>query len=115
MAEEWRERGYLEVQNARTGQTFRLGRAVLDEATEHGDGMLSIAAAAESLLCPWLIVHGDADETVQVGEALDLQASAGSNAELFRVPGATHTFNVAHGMTERTMRFFTERLVAPAR
>jgi alpha-beta hydrolase superfamily lysophospholipase len=125
MAEEWRARGYLNVENSRTGQVFQLGTTVLDEATEHGDGMLNIAAAAESLLCPWLIVHGDADETVQIGEAHDLCASAGSNAELFVVPGATHTFNVAHGMTEpspqlrsateRTVRFFSERLVAPVR
>jgi dienelactone hydrolase len=125
VAEEWRERGYYEVANARTGQTFRLRTPVLDEATEHGDGMLDIAKAAETLLCPWLIVHGDADETVHLAEGELLAQAGGSNAELLRIAGATHTFNVAHGMTtpspelihatDRTVRFFVERLVAPAR
>ena len=30
---------------------------------------------------------------------LTLAAAAGSNAELLRIAGGTHTFNVAHGMT----------------
>ena len=125
VADDWRARGYAEVVNARTGQTFRLKPAVLDEATEHGDGMLDVGAAAESLLCPWLIVHGDADETVHFAEAELLAQRAGSNAELLAIAGGTHTFNVAHGMTspspqlteavERTVRFFADRLVAPAR
>ena len=125
LADEWRARGYLEVANARTGQIFRLKTPVLEEATEHGEGMLDIGAAAETLLCPWLIVHGDADETVHLAEAELLAEAAGSNAELLAIAGATHTFNVAHGMTtpspqlveatERTVRFFVDRLVAPAR
>jgi fermentation-respiration switch protein FrsA (DUF1100 family) len=125
VAAEWRERGWLDVTNSRTGQLFRLRTPVLEEATEHGDGMLDIGAAAESLLCPWLIVHGDADETVHIAEGEQLAARAGSNAELVRIAAGTHTFNVAHGMTEpspqlldateRTVRFFVERLVAPVR
>ncbi|HEV7990916.1 MAG TPA: alpha/beta hydrolase [Gemmatimonadaceae bacterium] len=125
LADEWRARGYLEVPNARTKQTFRLRTRVLDEATEHGDGMLDVGAAAETLLCPWLIVHGDADETVHVAEGEELAKRAGNNAELLTIEGATHTFNVAHGMTspspeltqviERTVRFFAERLALPSR
>jgi hypothetical protein len=44
---------------------------------------------------------------------------------LLRIAGGTHTFNVAHGMTspspqlleatDRTVRFFVDRLLAPAR
>jgi dienelactone hydrolase len=125
VADEWRARGHLDVANARTGQVFQLRTAVLDEATEHGDGMLDIGAAAATLLCPWLIVHGDADDTVHLAEGEQLATAAGSNAELLRIAGGTHTFNVAHGMTApspqleqamgRTVRFFQERLVAPMR
>jgi fermentation-respiration switch protein FrsA (DUF1100 family) len=125
IADAWRARGYLEVANARTGQTFRLRTPLLDEVTEHGDGMLDVGAAAESLLCPWLIVHGDADETVHLAESELLAQRAGTNAELLTIAGGTHTFNVAHGMispspqlvqaTERTVQFFLNRLVAPAR
>jgi len=122
IADAWRARGYLEVENSRTKQTFRLHTRVLDEATEHGDGMLDIGKAAGTLLCPWLIVHGDADQTVHPAEADALAQAAGPSAELLRIPGATHTFNVAHGMTtpspelvqatQRTVRFFAERLAA---
>jgi fermentation-respiration switch protein FrsA (DUF1100 family) len=87
--------------------------------------MLDVARAAETLLCPWLIVHGDADETVLIGEGESLARAAGPNAELLRVAGGTHTFNVAHGMTspspqlreatDRTVRFFVDRLLAQAR
>jgi pimeloyl-ACP methyl ester carboxylesterase len=125
VADAWRERGWLDVENSRTKQVFRLRRAVLDEATEHGDGMLDVTRGAETLLCPWLIVHGDADETVLVGEGEALARAAGSNAELVRIAGGTHTFNVAHGMTtpspqlreatDRTVRFFVDRLLATAR
>jgi alpha-beta hydrolase superfamily lysophospholipase len=125
IADGWRERGSLDVENARTKQVFHLGTAVLDEATEHGDGMLDVTKAAETLLCPWLIVHGEADETVQIGEAEILARAAGPNARFLRVPRATHTFNVAHGMTtpspelqdvtDQTVRFFVDRLLAAAR
>ena len=122
VADAWRERGWLEVENSRTKQVFRLRRAVLDEATQHGDGMLDVTRGAEALLCPWLIVHGDADETVLVGEGEALARAAGSNAELVRIAGGTHTFNVAHGMrepspqltaaTDATLDFLTGRLGA---
>ena len=125
VADAWRQRGWLDVENSRTKQVFRLRPAVLEEATQHGDGMLDVARAAEMLLCPWLIVHGDADETVLIGEGEALARAAGPNAELLRIAGGTHTFNVAHGMTtpspqlreatDRTVRFFVDRLLAAAR
>ena len=125
VADAWRRRGWLDVENARTKQVFRLRPAVLDEATQHGEGMLDVARAAGMLLCPWLIVHGDADETVSIGEGESLARAAASNAELLRVAGGTHTFNVSHGMTtpspqlreavDRTVQFFVDRLLAQAR
>jgi uncharacterized protein len=121
---EWRERGWLEVSNARTGQVFRLSTALLDETSEHHLGRLNLRMAAATLLCPWLIVHGDADETVPFSEAEQLHAASDDRAELLRVAEGTHTFNVAHGMkepsaqlsaaAEHTLHFLTERLVARA-
>jgi uncharacterized protein len=121
---EWRARGWLEVPNARTGQVFRLDTTLLDETTEHHLGRLNLRMAAATLLCPWLIVHGDADETVPFAEAEQLHVASEERAELCRVAGGTHTFNVAHGMTApspqlteavaSTVRFLTERLVARA-
>jgi alpha-beta hydrolase superfamily lysophospholipase len=118
----WRERGWMEVSNTRTGQIFRLTTTLLDETSEHHLGRLNLRMAAATLLCPWLIVHGDADETVPVVEAEQLRIASEERAELLSVSGATHTFNVAHGMSgpspqlatavDATLRFFSERLVA---
>ena len=118
---DWRARGYLEVPNTRTGQQLRVGTALLDEATDQHLGRLNLRLAAATLLCPWLIVHGDADESVPFTEGEQLHAASEDRAELLRVAGGTHTFNVAHGMAtpspqlaqaaEHTQRFFVERLV----
>jgi alpha-beta hydrolase superfamily lysophospholipase len=118
---EWRERGYHEVPNTRTGQVFRVSTTLLEETQEHHLGRLNLRLAAATLLCPWLIVHGDADETVPFAEGEQLHAASEERAELLRVAGGTHTFNVAHGMTtpspplreatERTVRFLVDRLV----
>lgn len=117
----WRERGYLDVPNTRTGQQLRLSTTLLDETTEHHLGRLNLRIAAATLLCPWLIVHGDADETVPFEEGEQLHAASDERAELLRIAGGTHTFNVAHGMTDpspqlsgaadRSIDFFVDRLV----
>jgi pimeloyl-ACP methyl ester carboxylesterase len=115
-------RGYVEVPNARTGQTFRVNTSLLDEVAEHHQGRLNLRVAAATLLCPWLIVHGDADETVPYEEGEQLLAASDGRAELLRIRGGTHVFNVAHGKPttspqldeamDHTVRFFVERLVA---
>lgn len=120
--EAWRERGYLEIPNSRTGQTFRVSTTLLDDVSEHHLGRLNLRLAASTLLCPWLIVHGDADETVPFAEAEELRTASEERAELLRVEGGTHTFNVSHGMTtpspqlvsamDRTLGFFIVRLIA---
>ena len=117
---EWRARGHLDVPNSRTGQVFQLGTALLQETGEHALGRLNLRVAAATLLCPWLIVHGDADETVPFAEGEQLLAASEQRATLVPIAGGTHTFNVAHGMTtpspqlreaaDATVRFFTERL-----
>lgn len=121
---EWRERGWLEVPNARTGQRWRVTTALLDDVLEHHLGRLNLRLAAATLLCPWLLVHGDADESVPFADAEQLLAASDGRAELLRVAGGTHTFNVAHGMTapsaqlseavDGTVRFLVERLATPA-
>lgn len=52
---------------------------------------LSIEAAAARVRAPWLIVHGDADETVPMADANRLGA-ANPAAERMVVVGAGHTF-----------------------
>ena len=118
----WRERGYTEIANSRTGQTMRVGTNLLNEVVKHASGRLDIERAAAVIRCPWLIVHGDADETVPVAEGERLHAATNGRAELLRVSGATHGFNVSHGfahpspelqlVVDRTVDFFAGNLFA---
>ena len=93
----WRERGYTEIVNSRTGQVLRLGTALLDDVDAGADGPLDIAAAASRMKAPWLIIHGDADSSVPVDDAHRL-ADAAPDARLLIIEGASHTFDVAHPM-----------------
>ncbi|MFP3940848.1 MAG: alpha/beta hydrolase [Thermoanaerobaculia bacterium] len=93
----WRERGEHPVVNARTGQELALGLEVLEDAES---GAVDVTAAAGRVEAPWLIVHGEADESVSFEDARTLlEASGGSEPgrrELLAVPGAGHTFGAVH-------------------
>ena len=118
----WRERGYSEIPNTRTGQVLRVDTNLLDEIQLHGHARLSIEQAAATIRAPWLIVHGDADETVPVSEGEQLHAASDGVSELLVVPGGTHTFNVSHRYAsespqltlamDRTVEFFSRHLLA---
>jgi dienelactone hydrolase len=92
----WRERGTLEVANARTGQVIPVGTGLLDEI-ESDEPSLDVAAAARRLEVPWLVVHGTQDESVPVEEGELLVRSAGRElATWLPVTDAGHTFGAAH-------------------
>lgn len=117
----WRERGYTEVPNTRTGQVLRLGTATLDDIEQHGRGRLDIGAAAERIMVPWLVVHGTSDETVSPTDAEDLaQAVPSPTRRLMLIGGANHTLDATHPLaelspaldraTKATAEFFKEHL-----
>lgn len=91
----WRERGELPIVNARTGQELSIGTGVLDDLEARAQA-LDLEAAAASCTSPWLIVHGEDDETVPVAEAETLAAAARPTASLLRIAAASHTFGVSH-------------------
>lgn len=91
----WRERGEYPILNARTGQLLGLGVEVLDDVLAHG-AELDILAAAGRRKAPWLILHGDLDDTVPVDEARALFAAAGEPRELRIVAGGDHGLGGRH-------------------
>jgi dienelactone hydrolase len=94
----WRELGFLPVRNARTNQEFKIDVAALDDM-EKNRTRLDIVAACRRLALPVLLIHGAADETVNV-EAI-AQLSAALDPELTRtliIAGAGHTFGATHPM-----------------
>jgi dipeptidyl aminopeptidase/acylaminoacyl peptidase len=90
----WRRDGEIPVVNARTGQQLALGAALLEELETRED--LDILAAAPEVRAPWLIVHGEEDESVPAAEAGRLAGAARAPHELLLIPGANHTFGARH-------------------
>jgi uncharacterized protein len=95
--ESWRRQGELAVVNARTGQRLALGLGLLTDFEAHREE-LDILAAAGRRTCPWLIIHGDDDESVPAEDGRRLAAAAGTAgpAELLLIHGAGHTFGAQH-------------------
>ncbi len=95
----WRERGYVEIVNARTGQVMTLGTSLLDDVEAHGNSTLDIAGAASRIRVPWLILHGKEDETVPRAEADRLhELSRGSST--LRILSANHGFGAKHPFSD---------------
>lgn len=102
----WRQRGRTPIVNARTGQQLELDRLVLDDLQQHRDN-LDLLAAAERRRAPWLLVHGDADETVPFVEARSLAEHAAGNGCLIEIPQGNHTFGATHPLSGPTPQLIT--------
>lgn len=92
--EDWRLRGVTEVVNARTKQIMRMSRKVLDDYEANRE-RLDIQRATRELRVPLLVVHGERDESVPVGEGR-LLAASNADASLLVIERASHTFNAIH-------------------
>jgi pimeloyl-ACP methyl ester carboxylesterase len=99
--EDWRRDGELPVANARTGQLLAMGLGLLEELETRRDE-LDILAAAARRRAPWLIVHGQRDESVPASEGERLAARATAPAELLPIPEGDHTFGSRHPFTSPT-------------
>ncbi len=94
---QWRRDGKLDVPNARTGDILPVYTDLLDDIEAHKHGKLDLLAAAGRINVPWMILHGDADETVAVSEAKSLKEAASQDRTLLHiVPGASHTMGSRH-------------------
>ena len=97
----WRQKGTTPMVNARTGQELLLDRIVLDDL-EKRRNELDILAASCRRLAPWLLIHGQDDETVPVAEAETLAEHAAGKGVLLEIPAASHTFGATHPFTGPT-------------
>jgi dienelactone hydrolase len=96
----WRKRGYVNIQNTRTGQIIPLKTDILDDIQRNAGAALDIRASAALVQVPWLIIHGEADESVPADDARALYQASGGRAELLTLPDAGHTFGATHPMTQ---------------
>jgi len=97
--EQWRLQGIMYLYNSRTGQQMPVKSTLLNELDQH-PARLDILAKAASVTCPWLIVHGDADTTVNISHANDLKATQ-PNAQLIVVEKGDHTLGGMHPYTNQ--------------
>jgi pimeloyl-ACP methyl ester carboxylesterase len=91
---QWRLQGIIYMHNARTGQQMPVKSTLLDDLDKH-PLRLDIAAKAAEITQPWLLMHGEADQTVPLAHAQELH-TAQPNAEFFVLPGGDHTFGGSH-------------------
>jgi pimeloyl-ACP methyl ester carboxylesterase len=91
---QWRIQGLRYITNARTGQQMPLKETLLGDLDRHPI-LLNIPAMAAKLTPPWLIVHGDADTSVSVNQAYQLNA-AQPTAKMLIINQADHVFNASH-------------------
>ena len=99
---EWRQRGFIDIPNARTGEVIPLSIELLHEVEQYGETRLNIGAAAAKIEAPWLIIHGDEDESVNVSEGQRLASLAGPKSEWASLPGVNHSFGGKHPLPEIT-------------
>ena len=91
----WRQVGSMPVVNARTSQHLHLNLSVLDDGDAHSTEY-DLEAAAGRREAPWLLLHGEEDETVPVAEAHMLAAAARGEFETHVIAGGSHTFGAQH-------------------
>ena len=110
----WRKRGFVNIQNTRTGQVMPLTTDILDDIDMNLSGSLDITAASRKISVPWLIIHGEADESVDAADARAVHLASGGRAEMDLVPGVGHTFGATHPLsgTPATLEQVVARTVA---
>lgn len=101
----WREKGTLDIENARTGQTMPINLTMLGDLEAHAE-RFSIPAAAARLHRPLLIIHGEQDVSVPIEEARRISAAADpAHTVLHELPNSDHTFGVRHPFEGETAAF----------
>jgi len=96
MVDDWKNKGYTEIENARTGQVMRINKVVYEDAREHEDRLMAIKRI-KAIEHPTLIIHGRDDEAVPVEDAKKLfEAAIADKKNCIIIPDTGHTFAGAH-------------------
>jgi len=89
--EQWKKDGVYYVKNGRTQQDMPHYIQFYEDFLAN-ESRLDIQNAVENLDIPYLILHGEEDETVDLDEAKKLN-NWSKHATMKFIPNATHTFN----------------------
>jgi len=112
--EQWRLQGIMYFPNSRTGQQMPVKSTLLDDLDRHPD-RLNIQTRAAELAQPWLLVHGDKDQTVPLSHAEELVA-AQPKAKLVVIKTGDHTLGGSHPYADKilpdTLLEFCDKTIA---
>ena len=89
--EQWKDDGVYHVKNGRTHQDMPHYYQFYQDFLAN-DNRFDIKNAVQNLKQPFLIIHGENDETVKIEEAHNLSYWC-DHAQLKIIPNATHTYN----------------------
>ncbi|RZN83835.1 MAG: alpha/beta fold hydrolase [Winogradskyella sp.] len=92
--EQWKKDGVKYVINGRTKQQMPHYYQFYEDFIQNKE-RLNIKSACENIKVPQLIIHGDADTSINVEEAENIH-QWNSNSQLKVICGANHVFNVKH-------------------
>jgi pimeloyl-ACP methyl ester carboxylesterase len=98
---QWRLQSIIYMHNSRTGQQMPLKSTLLDDLDTY-PLRLNIPAKAAEIKQPWLLIHGDADQTVPLAHAQELH-TAQPNAEFVVIAGGDHTLGGSHPYPNDTL------------
>ncbi|MDZ7849051.1 MAG: alpha/beta hydrolase [Owenweeksia sp.] len=90
----WQKQGVQYLQNGRTGQEMPLYYQLYEDHLAHKKS-LNVEKSARLLSIPWLIIHGEKDESVFVKEAYELKHWQ-PEAKVDIIPNTGHTFGRSH-------------------
>jgi dipeptidyl aminopeptidase/acylaminoacyl peptidase len=100
MINDWKTKGYTEIENSRTNQIMKVGKEVYDDALANADRLMAIKRV-EELYIPSMFIAGKEDEAVPYSESERLyRACPSDHKEVRLINDAGHTFNVAHPFEE---------------
>ena len=91
----WRRDGSLPLVIQRSGQEVRVGVGMLEDLEVHREE-LDVLAAAGRRRAPWLLVHGEADDSVPVAAGRTLAAAAAPPAEALFIAAGDHGLGGRH-------------------
>ncbi|HEX2787169.1 MAG TPA: alpha/beta fold hydrolase [Ignavibacteria bacterium] len=104
LKEDWKKKGYWEVQNSRTGQMMRMNVSILEDFERNAEA-LDIEKAAGKINISWLIIHGTEDISVDYSSAETLHTLCqNGNSELKLLENTGHTFGAVHPFQGTTQK-----------
>lgn len=98
--EKWKSKGYIEIENSRTGQIMKVGKVVYDDAVSNADQLMAMKRVSDVRI-PSLFIHAREDETVPYTDSEELHIECvAKEKELRLVANAGHTFGASHPFEE---------------